>query len=96
VKDGEFDYQRLFEITRIVTRNLNKIIDRNYYPVEEARRSNMATTDWNRCSGFGGCIHSLEARIDSEEARQLNRDIFETIISLPLPLQWRKRSAWGL
>src|SRR6185369_11429315 len=37
VKEGEFDHQRLFEITKVVTRNLNKIIDRNYYPVEEAR-----------------------------------------------------------
>ena len=40
-KDGKFDFNKLFEITYVVTKNLNKIIDVNYYPVEEARRSNM-------------------------------------------------------
>jgi len=36
-----FDFQRLFDVTKVVTRNLNKVIDRNFYPIEEARRSNM-------------------------------------------------------
>ncbi len=40
VKDGQFDHKRLFEITKVVTRNLNKIIDVNYYPVVEAENSN--------------------------------------------------------
>jgi ribonucleoside-diphosphate reductase alpha chain len=41
VKDGQFDHQRLYDVTKVVTKNLNKIIDGNYYPVEEAHRSNM-------------------------------------------------------
>src|SRR5688500_4278369 len=41
VIDGKFDHQRLFDVTYVVTKNLNKIIDGNYYPVPEARRSNM-------------------------------------------------------
>jgi ribonucleotide reductase alpha subunit len=41
VKNGEFDHQRLYEVTMVVTRNLNKVIDINDYPVEEARKSNM-------------------------------------------------------
>lgn len=39
--DGEFDYQNLIKITRVITRNLNRVIDENYYPVEEAKTSNM-------------------------------------------------------
>merc|ERR1712241_108316 len=40
-KDESFDFQRLYEVTKVATRNLNKVIERNYYPIEEARRSNM-------------------------------------------------------
>jgi len=40
-KDGTFDHQKLYDITYVVTKNLNKIIDVNYYPVPEAERSNM-------------------------------------------------------
>ena len=41
VEGGEFDHSKLYEVTRVITRNLNKVIDINHYPVEEARRSNM-------------------------------------------------------
>lgn len=41
VKDGEFDYEKLHEVTKVITRNLNKVIDNNFYPVEEAKFSNL-------------------------------------------------------
>ena len=40
-EDSTYDFQKLYEITKVITRNLNKVIDVNYYPVEEARNSNM-------------------------------------------------------
>ncbi|GLJ25547.1 hypothetical protein SUGI_0489250 [Cryptomeria japonica] len=75
-----FDFDKLAEVTSIVTYNLNKIIDVNYYPVETAKRSNMR----HRPIGIGvqGLADSfilLGMPFDSEEAKQLNRDIFETI-----------------
>ena len=80
VKDGEFDHQRLFEITKVVTRNLNKIIDRNYYPIEEARRSNMRHRPIGiGVQGLADAFIMLRLPFDSDPARKLNRDIFETI-----------------
>jgi ribonucleoside-diphosphate reductase alpha chain len=80
MKDGEFDHQRLFEITKVVTRNLNKIIDRNYYPIEEARRSNMRHRPIGiGVQGLADAFIMLRLPFDSEEARRLNREIFETI-----------------
>lgn len=80
VKDGAYDFQKLYEITRVVTRNLNKVIDVNYYPIPEAYNSNMR----HRPIGIGvqgladACL-LMRFPFDSEEARQLNKDIFETI-----------------
>jgi ribonucleoside-diphosphate reductase alpha chain len=51
-EEGKFDHQKLYEITKVVTRNLNKVIDINYYPVEEARQ-HAPPPNWNWCSGFG-------------------------------------------
>ena len=80
VKNGEFDHEHLFEITKIVTKNLNKVIDINYYPVEQARNSNMR----HRPIGIGvqalaDAFILMRLPFDSEEARQLNKEIFETI-----------------
>ncbi len=80
VIDGAFDFQKLHEITRVVTRNLNKVIDVNYYPIIEAQNSNRR----HRPIGIGvqgladAFIH-LRMPFDSPEARQLNKDIFEAI-----------------
>ncbi len=80
VIDGVFDFQKLHEITRVVTRNLNKVIDVNYYPIIEAQNSNRR----HRPIGIGvqgladAFIH-LRMPFDSPEARQLNKDIFEAI-----------------
>jgi ribonucleoside-diphosphate reductase alpha chain len=80
IKDGAFDHQRLFEITKVVTRNLNKIIDRNYYPIEEARRSNMRHRPIGiGVQGLADAFILLRLPFDSDKAAKLNREIFETI-----------------
>ena len=80
VKDGQFDFQRLFEVTYQMTLNLNKIIDNNYYPVEEARRSNMRHRPIGiGVQGLADAFILMHFPFESEEARQLNKDIFETI-----------------
>jgi ribonucleoside-diphosphate reductase alpha chain len=78
--DGKFDHQKLYEITKVATRNLNKVIDVNYYPVEEARRSNMRHRPIGLgVQGLADTFILLRMPFESEEARGLNRDIFETI-----------------
>ncbi len=80
VKDGEFDHQKLFEVTRVATKNLNKIIDLNYYPVEEARRSNLRHRPIGLgVQGLADTFILLRLAFDSEEAAKLNSEIFETI-----------------
>src|SRR6187431_929972 len=79
-EDGKFDHQRLYEITKVITRNLNKVIDINYYPVEEARRSNMRHRPIGiGVQGLADAFIMLRMPFDSPEARGLNTDIFETI-----------------
>ncbi|CAF0999755.1 unnamed protein product [Brachionus calyciflorus] len=78
--DKQFDFKRLYEITRVVTRNLNRVIDVNYYPLPEAKYSNMK----NRPIGIGvqgmaDAFILMRYPFDSEEAQKINRDIFETI-----------------
>ena len=78
--DGKFDHQKLYEITKVATRNLNKVIDVNYYPVEEARKSNMRHRPIGLgVQGLADAFIMLRMPFDSEEARGLNTDIFETI-----------------
>jgi ribonucleoside-diphosphate reductase alpha chain len=80
VKNGEFDHQRLFEVAYRVTKNLNQIIDRNYYPIPEARKSNMRHRPIGiGVQGLADAFIMLRHPFDSAEARTLNRDIFETI-----------------
>ncbi len=79
-KDGAYDHQKLYDVTYQVTRNLNRIIDLNYYPVEEARYSNMK----NRPIGIGvqglaDTFFKMGMPFESEAARALNKEIFETI-----------------
>ncbi len=97
-----FDFEKLAEVTASVTRNLNKIIDVNFYPVETARNSNMRHrpigigvqasiltglsclrgADLHSCipaQGLADLFILLDMPFDSEEACQLNKDIFETI-----------------
>ncbi|HEY5822937.1 MAG TPA: ribonucleoside-diphosphate reductase subunit alpha, partial [Cyclobacteriaceae bacterium] len=79
-EDGRFDHQKLYEITKVATRNLNKVIDVNYYPVEEARKSNMRHRPIGLgVQGLADVFILLRMPFDSEEARGLNEDIFETM-----------------
>jgi len=79
-EEGTFDHQRLYEITKVITRNLNKVIDVNYYPVEEARYSNMRHRPIGiGVQGLADAFIMLRMPFDSDEAKRLNEDIFETI-----------------
>jgi ribonucleoside-diphosphate reductase alpha chain len=78
--EGTFDHHQLYEITKVVTRNLNKVIDVNYYPIEEARHSNMRHRPIGiGIQGLADTFMVLRMPFDSEEALRLNEDIFETI-----------------
>ena len=79
-EDGTFDHDKLFAITYQVTKNLNKIIDRNYYPVIEARNSNMRHRPIGiGIQGLADAFIMMRYAFDCDEARQLNKDIFETL-----------------
>ncbi len=80
VNDGKYDFQKLYEVTRVVTRNLNKIIDVNYYPIPEAENSNMRHRPIGLgVQGLADAYLLMGYAFDSPEAAQLNREIFETI-----------------
>jgi len=80
VIDGKFDHQKLFEITQVVTKNLNRVINANYYPVKEAENSNLRHRPIGiGVQGLADTFFMLRMPFDSEEARKLNKDIFETI-----------------
>jgi ribonucleoside-diphosphate reductase subunit M1 len=68
------------KVTKVITRNLNKIIDINYYPVEEARRSNMRHRPIGiGVQGLADAFILMRMPFDSDESRLLNKQIFETI-----------------
>jgi len=80
IEDGKFDHVRLFAVTKKATHNLNRIIDRNYYPVKEARKSNMRHRPIGLgVQGLADAFILLRYPFTSPEAKQLNKDIFETI-----------------
>ena len=79
-EDGKFDHDKLFEVTYQATVNLNRIIDGNYYPVEEARNSNMRHRPIGLgVQGLADAFILMGLPFESEEARALNREVFETI-----------------
>lgn len=80
VNNGVFDHQKLYEITYEVTKNLNKIIDNNFYPVEEARNSNLRHRPIGLgVQGLADAFILLRLPFESDKAKQLNKEIFETI-----------------
>lgn len=80
VADGVFDYDKLVSVTRIVTRNLNKVIDVNYYPIPEAKNSNMRHRPVGLgVQGLADAFILMRFAFDSPEARVLNKAIFETM-----------------
>ncbi|RPA97268.1 hypothetical protein L873DRAFT_1810083 [Choiromyces venosus 120613-1] len=80
VQRGEYDFAKLHEVTKVVIRNLNKIIDINYYPVPEARNSNMRHRPVGvGVQGLADAFLALRMPFESPQAKQLNIQIFETI-----------------
>ena len=76
----EFDFQLLYDVTYHVTGNLNRVIDVNYYPVEEARNSNMRHRPIGLgVQGLADAFAMMGMNFDSDEAKKLNKAIFETI-----------------
>ena len=79
-EDKTFDHNKLFEVTYQATLNLNKIIDGNFYPVEEARNSNLRHRPIGLgVQGLADAFIMMGYPFESEEARALNREVFETI-----------------
>jgi len=77
---SSYDFHRLYQVTKVATRNLNKIIDRNHYPVPEARRSNSRHRPIGLgVQGLADAFLLMRLPFESEAAKQLNEDIFETI-----------------
>jgi ribonucleoside-diphosphate reductase alpha chain len=80
VENGSFNHQLLFDVTKRVTRNLNKVIDRNYYPVKEAENSNLRHRPVGLgVQGLADAFIMLRLPFTSEEAKKLNQEIFETL-----------------
>ncbi len=80
ILDGKFDHQRLFEVTKVITKNLNRVIDGNSYPVEAAKLSNSRHRPIGiGVQGLADAFIRLRMPFDSDEARALNREIAETI-----------------
>ena len=80
VEAGEFDFGRLHEVAQVVTRNLNRVIDRNYYPTEAARKSNMRHRPIAiGVQGLADVFMMLGLSFDEPKARELNETIFEVI-----------------
>ena len=80
VKDGAFDHKALFDVTKRVTKNLNRVIDRNYYPVPEAQNSNFRHRPVGLgVQGLADTFILLRLPFTSDAAKELNQDIFETL-----------------
>jgi len=94
-EQGTFDHDKLFEVTYQATINLNKIIDENYYPVEEARNSNLRHRPIGLgVQGLADAFIMMGLPFESEGARALNREVFETIYFAsirPLRIWLRKK-----
>ncbi|KAJ7033696.1 ribonucleotide reductase alpha subunit [Mycena alexandri] len=80
ISGGKYDFQKLHDITKVVAFNLNRIIDVNYYPIPEARRSNMRHRPIGvGVQGLADTFQCLRLPFDSPAAKELNKQIFETI-----------------
>jgi len=79
-EDQPYDFEGLYKVTKVASLNLNKVIDRNYYPVKEARNSNMRHRPIGLgVQGLADAFMIMRLPFESEAAKQLNEDIFETI-----------------
>ena len=96
VKDGKFNYNKLHSVTKIVTENLNRVIDVNYYPTEKTRRSNMRNRPIGLgVSGLADVFLKMNVPFHSEEAKTINSDIFETIYNAALEMSCELAAKYG-
>lgn len=96
VLEGSFDHQKLYEVTYQVAVNLNRIIDHNYYPVEEARYSNLKHRPVGiGIQGLADVFMLLRIPFESANARKLNREIFETLYFAALTASKDLAKDWG-
>ncbi len=80
IDNGEYNYQKLCQVTRIITRNLNNIIDINFYPTEKAKKSNLRHRPIGiGVQGLADVFMIFKIPFESEQAKDLNKKIFETI-----------------
>ena len=80
VNEGAFDHEELFRVTKRVTKNLNRVIDRNYYPVHEAENSNLRHRPIGLgVQGLADTFIQLRMPFTSDAAKELNQEIFETL-----------------
>lgn len=80
VKEGIFDYEKLHQVVKVITNNLNKIIDINYYPTDKTRRSNLRHRPLGiGVQGLADTFILMDMAFHSSEAREVNKQIFETI-----------------
>jgi ribonucleoside-diphosphate reductase alpha chain len=80
IENGKFDHEALYNVTKRVTRNLNKVIDRNYYPVQEAENSNFRHRPVGLgVQGLADAFIMLRMPFTSDEAKKLNQEVFETL-----------------
>ena len=96
IKNGEFDHKELFRITKRVTKNLNRVIDRNYYPVKEAENSNFRHRPVGLgVQGLADAFIKLRLPFTSDEAKTLNQEIFETLYFAALTASMEEAKADG-
>jgi ribonucleoside-diphosphate reductase alpha chain len=80
VENGQFNFDKLHDVTKVITKNLNRIIDNNYYPVEEAKNSNLRHRPIGiGVQGLADVFQMLKIPFEDDKAMKLNAEIFETI-----------------
>lgn len=96
VKGEEFDHKELYKITKRVIKNLNKVIDRNYYPVKEAENSNMRHRPVGLgIQGLADTFILMRLPFTSDKAKKLNQEIFETLYFASVEASWEMAKAEG-
>lgn len=96
VEKKEFNHEELHRVTKMVTRNLNKVIDKNFYPTENGKRSNMRHRPIGiGVQGLADVFIMLRMTFGSEESRKLNIDIFETIYHASLESSYELAEMYG-
>ena len=96
VEKKEFNHEELHRVTKMVTRNLNRVIDKNFYPTENGKRSNMRHRPIGiGVQGLADVFIMLRMTFGSEESRKLNIDIFETIYHASLESSYELAEMYG-